>query len=105
MTTQLSLLSELDTSSDVETEEISLGDFRILLSYLNREVDYCDAGFKGTTDRYSYRGGYVWRLFSPAGLLVDYTIPETDRKVAIEVAKLNAKIYAKQLGLSTGGTK
>lgn len=98
---QLSFLSEVDTANDATTERIEAGDFWILLDYLDRNIDLVDSGlfWNVQTSHYKVRGGYVWRLISPAGLVAKDERPEPDREVAIACAKINAKVYGKSLNL------
>jgi hypothetical protein len=95
---QLNLLSETDLDPSASTESFLIDGYRVLLTYLDKNINYPDVGIpqqNHLTWKYKERGGYVYRILNETGVIVENKIPEPSKDVALACVKIEIKIIKK----------
>lgn len=95
---QLSLLSNVDVDISASIEVFEIDGYRVLLTYLDKEIIYPDIGVAQQNHlawNYKDRGGYLYRILDDTGVIVENKIPEPSKDVALACAKIEIKIIKK----------
>lgn len=95
---QLSFLSDADMDSSASTEVFEIDGYRVLLTYLDKDIYYPDIGVSRQglmTDKFKFNGGYVYRILNETGVIVENKVPEPSKDVALACVKIEIKIIKK----------